>query len=58
MMFHHLLSNTLTKVEIVLDSVDKRTPLLVDKARVAPDMTLRFTTHKQVRMQAREPPSL
>ena len=31
------------------------TPLFVEKAGVAPDMTLRFTMHKQVRVQAREP---
>ena len=34
------------------------TPLLVEKAGVAPDMTLRFTTHKQVSVQVREPPWL
>ena len=34
------------------------TPLLVEKAGVAPDVTLRFTAHKQVRVQAREPPWL
>ena len=32
--------------------------LLVEKAGVAPDVTLRFTTCKQVRMRAREPPWL
>ena len=30
--------------------------LLVDKAAVAPDVTLRFTVCKQVRVQVREPP--
>ena len=34
------------------------TPLLVEKAGVAPDMTLRFTTCKQASVQAREPPWL
>ena len=32
------------------------TALLVEKAGVAPDVTLRFTTCKQVSVQAREPP--
>ena len=32
------------------------TPLLVEKAGVAPDQTLRFTIHKQVSVHAREPP--
>ena len=31
-------------------------PLLVEKTCVAPDVTLRFTTCKQVSVQAREPP--
>ena len=34
------------------------TPLLVEKAGVAPDVTLRFTACKQVRVQVREPPWL
>ena len=34
------------------------TSILVEKADVAPDMPLKFTTGKQVRMQAREPPWL
>ena len=34
------------------------TLLLVEKAGVAPDVTLRFTAHKQVRVQVREPPLL
>ena len=34
------------------------TALLVEKAGVAPDVTLRFTAHKQVSVQAREPPWL
>ena len=34
------------------------TPLLVEKACVAPDVTLRFTTNKQVSVQVREPPWL
>ena len=33
-------------------------PLLVEKAGVAPDMTLRLTACKQVSVQAREPPLL
>ena len=31
------------------------TPLLVEKAGVAPDMTFGITTHKQERVQARDP---
>ena len=34
------------------------TPILVEKTDVAPDVTLRFTVCKQVRMQARELPWL
>ena len=34
------------------------TPLLVEKAGVAPEMALRFTMQKEVSMQAREPPWL
>ena len=34
------------------------TPLLVEKACVAPEGTLGFTTHMQVSVQAREPPWL
>ena len=34
------------------------TPLSVEKAGVAPDMILRFTAHKQVSVQVKEPPLL
>ena len=34
------------------------TPLLVEKAGVAPDVTLRLTAPKQVSVQLREPPWL
>ena len=34
------------------------TPLLVEKTGVAPDLTLRFTAHKQISVQARETPWL
>ena len=34
------------------------TPLLVEKAGVAPDVTFRLTAHKEVSVQVREPPWL
>ena len=34
------------------------TPLLVEKAGVVPDMTLRLTTYKQLSVRVREPPWL
>ena len=55
---HHCLPSTacmrdVWKVSLPVQMLIQRTPLLVQKTGVAPDMTLRFTAHKQVRVQVR-----
>ena len=42
--------------EPVVHTLIQCTPLLVEKAGVAPDVTLGFTMCKQVSVQVREPP--
>ena len=40
------------------DTLIQCTPLLVEKAVVSPDVTLRFTMPKHISVQVREPPWL
>ena len=58
---HHCLPSAacmmdVQKVGLLYTCLYNVKPLLVEKAGVAPDMTLRFTAHKQLSVQVREPP--
>ena len=46
------------EVEYAVYTLIQCVPLLVENADVAPHVTLRFTVHEQVSVQAREPPCL
>ena len=54
----HCLHEGCLEGEPDIDMLIQCTPLLVEKAGVVPDVTIRFTLHNQVVIEEREPPWL